>query len=723
MFNPKGKLYRTTDKLLKSIREDDYNIKTKVEFQNKKRTYVKYINMPCAFDIEVSSFIKDDIKGSCMYIWQISLNGSLYYGRTWEQFKALIDKIKAKFNLSYNRRLVLYVHNLQYEFQFIRDMFTWCDLFARSTREPMYARTEDGIEFRCSYVLSGTSLEQTAKDLNKYKCKKLVGNLDYDLLRTPLTPLTKKEIDYSLQDVVCVTNYIKEEMENYGDDITKIPMTKTGKVRLKCREKFFNEENKRTYRGIIQSLRLNDKEEYATLKRAFQGGFTHASSTKANYVLENVMSKDFTSSYPTVMIAEQYPMSTGEKIKIHDLDEFKELSKTHCLIFNIHISKLTEKFVWEHYLSASKCWRYNANNEAVSINDKTANCKLDNGRIIEAEDIYTTITSIDLPDILKAYNVEGLDFGYGYKYRKGYLPKQFVDIILEFYEKKTTLKDVAGMEVEYQSAKSDVNSLYGMTVTDIINDTVVFDGEWSTVACDNVDEAIKKYNSNFKRFLFYPWGVFVTAYARHNLWTGIFELGEDYIYSDTDSVKYLNPEKHERYFEFYNKQITFKLQYACTKHGFDPNRACPKTIKGKSKPLGVWDDEAVDTPEGHIYAKTFKTLGAKRYMGEYYNTDSSKWVVKCTIAGVNKKKTAKWLSLQKDPYETFTNLMTVPKEYSGRIIVTYIDNPTEFDIEDFNGVPYHVDAHTGIHMAKSSYNLTLSDAYLQLLNGYVQAMI
>ncbi|WP_442514418.1 hypothetical protein, partial [Pseudomonas promysalinigenes] len=52
-----------------------------------------------------------------------------------------------------------------------------------------------------------------------------------------------------------------------------------------------------------------DKDTYIQLKRAFMGGFTHANANYSNKVLTDVSSVDFTSSYPSVMISEQFPMS------------------------------------------------------------------------------------------------------------------------------------------------------------------------------------------------------------------------------------------------------------------------------------------------------------------------------------------------------------------------------------------------------------------------------
>lgn len=718
IFNPQGILVKDVDTLL-SLIGSDYELKTKREYNGHDCDYIKYINLPCAFDIEVSSFKIGEVKCSCMYIWQFGINGFAIYGRTWEEFEKAMIKVVNHFQLDYYKRLPIYVHNLSYEFQFIRQHFEWLNIFAREERQPLKALTSVGIEYRCSLALSGCSLEQTCKGLTKYKTQKQVGDLDYELLRTPLTPLTKKELGYCLYDVYGVMNYIKEEMEKYDNDVTKLPMTKTGKVREACRKECFNKENGKGYRELMATLQINNIFEYDMLKRAFQGGFTHASFYNCYLTHLNVGSHDFTSSYPAVMVAEKYPMSTGTEYVIKDVEDLKKQSKVNCLIFNVHFENLRPKFKYEHYLSMSKCWKYNSDNKAVMFNDKTKGVKSDNGRVISADELYTTITNVDFEIIEKAYDFDAVHFGKGYKYRAGYLPTPFVKCILDFYEKKTTLKDVVGMEAEYALGKENVNSCYGMTVTDIINDMVEYSNDWSTRDGDK-QKQLDDYNKSKKRFLFYPWGVFVTAYARRNLWTGILECGSDYIYSDTDSLKILNPEKHTEYFERYNKWILAKLTKACECHNISVDKVKPKTVKGKEKPLGVWDDEGTDTPEGHLYARRFKTLGAKRYLIEYWDGEAQKWKLKCTIAGVNKKKTSKWFNEDyENAFEKFTNLMTVPEEYSGRMISTYLDpeDTIEGDIVDYQGTPYHVEKNTGIHMSKSDYNLTMTDVYLAILSS------
>ena len=76
--------------------------------------------------------------------------------------------------IKYNKRCLIYVHNLEYEFQFMRKWFDWHDIFADDKRQPLYAVTKGGVEFRCSYRLSGYSLVKLADELRYYKTQKMV---------------------------------------------------------------------------------------------------------------------------------------------------------------------------------------------------------------------------------------------------------------------------------------------------------------------------------------------------------------------------------------------------------------------------------------------------------------------------------------------------------------------------------------------------------------------
>ena len=167
-------MFTQTDCHIYTVNEFDIvanNIKS--DMQTVKKDKVRYYNIPCAFDIESTSFYDNGEKVGLMYIWQFGINGRVFMGRLWDEFVELLDKLKAEFDINIENRLVIYVHNLAFEFQFIRKLFRWYNVFSIDSRKPIYATTCYGFEFRCSYLLSGYSLAKVGDNLTKYKCEKI----------------------------------------------------------------------------------------------------------------------------------------------------------------------------------------------------------------------------------------------------------------------------------------------------------------------------------------------------------------------------------------------------------------------------------------------------------------------------------------------------------------------------------------------------------------------
>lgn len=408
---------------------------------------IKYINLPCGFDIETTSYKIGETKAAFMYVWMIGIghDKGVYYGRTWEELQQLCLFLQLELDLCEEKRLVIYVHNLGYEFQFMRKYFEWVDgsLFAVDERKPIKALCTYGIEFRDSYILSGFSLENTAKNLTKYKVKKMVGDLDYTLIRTQETPLTDKEMGYCENDIAVITAYIQEQIELYLD-VTKIPMTNTGRVRNFVRDNcYYTSKNHRKsskskyikYRKIMDDLTI-DKETYIQLKRSFMGGFTHANANYSGVVLENVSSVDFTSSYPAVMISEMFPMSRFKPCEISTLSELHKYCEQYAMVFDIKFTNIRSKISHENYISESKCY-------------KLVSPVLNNGRVVSADELATTITEIDFDIFQNCYEWDSIEIGDAKYAHKNYLPKPIIESILSLYQNKTTLKDVEGSEVEY----------------------------------------------------------------------------------------------------------------------------------------------------------------------------------------------------------------------------------------------------------------------------------
>lgn len=397
---------------------------------------------------------------------------------------------------------------------------------------------------------------------------------------------------------------------------------------------------------------------------------------------------------------DEYPITTGKLVKINSREELEKYLKCYCCIFDVEFENLESKILFEHYISVSKC-----EIEGQHIED--------NGRLVFGERVRTTITHIDFEVIRKVYEWKKIKIFNFRIYKKGYLPRDLILTILDLYGKKTTLKGVEEKLQEYQVSKEQVNSVYGMMVTDIVRTLFEYNDEideWTQSEPD-IKEALNRYNSSFNRFNFYGWGLIVTALARRNIWTGIYTIGRkgDYLYSDTDSLKITNYEKHIDYINKYNTIVENNLKRMCDTLKIDFNLCKPKTIKGKEKMLGVYDFEGV-------YNK-FKTLGAKRYMTFKDNELSY------TIAGCGKIKGVPYLldKFNNDIdaiFDYFNEVFTIPKEYTMKQTHTYIDNEFYSNVVDYQGHKTRIHELSYIHLEQCEFSLSIASKFKEYLTRF-----
>ena len=686
-------------------------IKSQENFEWVYSHKVHYLNIPISFDIETSSFYEGVAKKAIMYIWTCNVNGTTFIGRTWKQFTQFLDIMSEVFGLiKYNKRCLIYVHNLEYEFQFMRKWFDWHDIFADDKRKPLYAVTKGGIEFRCSYRLSGYSLAKLADELRYYKTKKMVGDLDYSLIRHSNTPLTDKELKYCTQDTQVVVCFIQEEIDKNGD-IAHIPYTKTGYVRRYCQDECLaihkqNDNVSRLkglkYRDVMQSLTLT-YDQYKMCKAGFQGGFTHANINYVNETLHDVGSIDFTSSYPFTMMAQYFPMSSPREVEVHDMKDLEFYLSSYCCLFEVQFINLKPLTTIENPISSSRCSYL----EGYHIN---------NGRVIDAKILETTITELDFDIYRNFYTWDGIKIGKFLVFYRGYLPTNLVKCLVKFYKDKTTLKGVAGKEEEYLQGKAMLNSAYGMAVTDIVRDDLeyhqeMYAEEWQ-VGSETPVSQLNRYNKNPSRFLYYPWGVWVTAHARHNLFKGIKAFGSDYVYSDTDSIKAINMDRHQDFIKNYNLHVREQLEKAADFHGIPMSDFEPETIKGEKKLIGVWDYEGT-------YDK-FKTLGAKRYLVQKGDQ------IEFTVAGVNKKAIKEYMLETyglDGVFDAFTRSLDIPAGRTGKLTHTYIDREWQGEVVDYLGQKFPYFEKSSIHLEPAQFKISMLDAFWDYMCGIKQKEI
>lgn len=661
-----------------------------------------YINKICTFDIEVSSFINDGKKQSIMYLYGIRLDTEFVIGRNWKDFLNDIKSLIEIYNINLNNKLVIYVHNLSYEFQFIRKLFSWNEVFLLDNRKVCKAVTLDGIEFRCSYILSNYKLEILARNIPGYNGSKQINDLDYKKIRHYYTKLSTKELRYLYFDTDIVYAYINSLISNDNLYFDTIPNTATSFVRISLNEfKLKFKDNK------INRLKLETSDNYLLARQSFIGGFVHANYTKVNKKLYNVHSKDEASAYPWAIISEKYPMETPKEYIIKDKNDFIDKLNNYYCIFEIEFTNIKEKFKYDNYISKHK----------ATYIDKYI---LNNGRVRFAHKLRMVITEIDFEIINKTYKWEKISIGKFIYGKKDFLPKYLILAVLKYYNDKTKLKDIPEKLPEYMHSKNNINSLYGAMVTDIIRDEIHYKDNEFYKNSPNIDEKIMLYDRKNKS-LWYLWGLYVPAYNRRNVWQVILELGEDYVYTDTDSVKYIN--NHDNIFKKYNENILSRIDLISSIHDIPKKLFMPKTKQGKQKIIGIFADEGT--------YQIFKTLGAKRYI---YVQDNE---LEITISGVSKEKGKKYLFNEyktiDNIFEHFDSNLTFPATYickedgtdkeesgTGKMSLTYLDEVMYGYIIDYNGKECIYKEPSGIYMENASYNLSLEYSFLQLIKGGLQ---
>lgn len=632
----------------------------------------EYYNIPCAFDIETTNipaekeitYTKTGRKlvntvrkaYAYMYHWQLCIDTYVIFGRTWEEWILTMSKMVNYLELSKTHRIVIYVHNLPFEWQFIKDFIEVESMFARKQKKPIKVLETRGIEWRCSYSLSNMSLAKFCENTPGVTHGKIVGEYDYDTKRTPFTPLTDEEEEYCYNDVYGLCECIRYRLEE--DNIVKIPLTSTGYVRREFRKVTNTSGNRWKWKKTKP-----DPLCYQMLKEAFAGGNTHANYLKVNRVIIGVESYDIGSSYPGVMIRKKFP---GGFMQIRTEKLVEHYEKGDALLFRVRFTKLEYKLHGRiPYISLSKG------------RNKTG-CVSDNGRCLYAETFEMTITDVDWQIITSMYRWEALEIGECYAAKYSYLPDEFRLLLHEYFRRKTMLKGTEH-EYEYMKSKNRINSAYGMMVTDIVSPEITYvENEWHE-EYPEIGDALDAYYNNRNSFLAYQWGVWVTAWARFELQKAIDICGQHILYVDTDSVKSTRSIREQ--IEMLNQEVMHEIKEC----GID----CVVHHNGRDYVMGMWEYEGT--------YDEFKTLGAKKYVYKqngHYTT---------TVAGLSKKVGAEYINKYGIDYFAIGSVF----EHCGNLEATYNEES-----------PHYIDEGDGEFLTSSNLALVDTDYTLGVTNEY-----
>ena len=652
------------------------------------------------FDPVRPKLTEDYEKGAICYHWQLTIDGNEFTGRELESLQLLLHDMHEWCG---HAKKIIYAHHLAHEFGFLRNILEPSKVFARKAHLPMYFDYEKDFQFRCSYHLTHLSLDSWGKSIG---IPKLKGALNYHKLRTPFTELEPLERWYCMEDIRVMLYGLRRFLKKYGH-IADIPLTQTSELRYALEPKMQNS----TWLWHCTKLIPQNIRDHLWMVDAFFGGTVIASSLyRERLITELMWMFDLSSSYPWVLLSERYPLSPFVEIKDPALirkymqhDDYTFIVEMRCTDVQAVTGCLS--------ISGSKVRR-------------AKNLRVSNGRVVSADYFEVTLTRPDFELWKKTYKATSQIIKIKFS-KLGYLPDTFRLYILELYENKTKYKDVPGYEDIYATSKKLINAMFGLCVYRAFSDEVKYIGDeieevngnlyktWIPVPMDasRYYEKLKRMCCRYslhKNYLALQFGIFVTAYARRNLWAGVLQedpvtgeiTNDQYtVYCDTDSVKAIDHPGLREWFKQYNVGVLQRHQLIAAQLGVDPAMLSPKDPKGIEHPIGVFACENPRDANGeYMPIREFKTLGTKRYCYR----DPKDGELHLTVAGVN-KRAVKCLDNDINNFRkdfSFSEL-ALRKAGAEKLTPYYLDNIKPITFPD----GYRQHYHYGIHLMETTYEL------------------
>ena len=644
------------------------------------RNYKKsnYLDIGSGFDIETTNFDIDGKHYATMYCWQWSFDELTVIGRTWAEFREFFARIVKFYKPEKKRKLLVFIHNLPFEFSFIRKQFDSLDHVLAKTKREIMTFTADFVEFRDSLILTRFGLARMAKNY-KLGIEKLKGDLDYNLVRISSdeyqTPMEWKEIAYCINDVQILQKffhkYIKTEFLRNG---YKIPLTQTAIPRsaMKRALRKKGKEYVNKYRDFIKRC-FPDAELYQYERRyAFRGGYTHSNNLVINNTIlsdvdDEMAGFDRKSSYPSEILHKKHPtqyfFESSDWFYLHALEPESFFDDIGFLgVFKI--KNITAKY--PHSIESK--------HKLIDWDEGTI---FDNGRVMKSPEIMTMLTENDWLNYLDFYDfkMEDVECVWIMTTRKEYLPEFIIRETYSYFKAKETLpKD----SLEYARSKEKLNSIFGMMATGLSeSDYIFYNGELylsdDETLPDDIRQEPRSYESLIKNcFLLPMWSVSIAAGARRELLKFLIMTSPyDSLYCDTDSSKMRNYKKYLPQIEEYNRH-QHELNVAASKRwnlDLDFIKDLGKFMK---------EDE---------YLK-FRTLGCKRYLyqtkEDLQNHKESE--IHAVVAGMERGSFLNWCEVNhKDPFESFQDKLYLNPEFSRKITTAYTDSEFEFELTDYTG--------------------------------------
>ena len=472
-----------------------------------------------------------------MYAWCFKYRGEYTIGRTYYDYSKFISRFTRGTDCYY----LAYTADIKAFYTYFKGRVQ------NQQKNPIEFKKSPSKATQISQIAQVTVGDIVYRDITKMVDIDMPKpTFDTTLIRHSQTPLTV-EIDYLKARV----DYIESMLDNYEITIETSWQTIQNKTRAVIKKHY--DEMTNYEKAIHQNnTRVNEK-QFNIIRNAVRGGVCMASADKIGVTLKDVRSFDATSHYPTQLVYKKFPV----KAVFMDWSEGIDLNDDYLYIVEVEFFNLRAKNGNLPY------WKYDKEKGDV-VDGLTER----SGNVYSAMYYKTTMTSVDMITFRKFYDWDSYTIIDAVKFTSGYLPKFMLDTVWEMFKAKEATRGTPQGAIN----KAGLNSIWGLTSSKY----VTFD----------------KYDKNLCRKYHVAWGAFITAYARQELLDRILEIGNDFVYCDTDNIKMLNYEKH--------------------KHLFTEGRE-----------LGQWKDEG--------NCEVFMTLGKKKY------ACIKNGVLDVTFSGLNKE--------------------------------------------------------------------------------------
>lgn len=724
-----------------------------------------YTPQIAGFDVETSQ----NERCAWMYLWCMSVDNLRVYGRTVQDFKNWIRRLAAALDLNPKYRLAVYVHNLKFDFHFIKNDILISsvkkdDFIAKTKRQIIKCLVDAHLEMRDSAVYTECPLWMMGEELGLPKLEE-----DYEAVRTPQTELRPESLQYCCRDCDILVYYYHREAHIYGG-IGKIPRTATGIVKNMITAAFDKlpvAEKRQIYaRQLKTTLPKNptaddikrverDKMVLTRLRRAFFGGYCYASPLECDRLRREsdgcgVISADQNAAYAAAMLTRPFPADRFAPMpedaiprtrdQIEDFLKMRGRYKRRAMLLTVKIKNLTARIPDFGFLP-SWC-RYHVHENGMEEIKRAA-------RIKHADEIEMTLTDVDLRLLLQWYTARpdaqhpdgGIYIISGLWTIYAALPSYIINTVCVLYARKKQAKKryndkkQAGTltirdEIEYRRIKSRLARIYGVFVQDPVRMQYVYDNDKHALSPAGRQPADK---SQYGPVL-YQWGVWVAAWARYALLVMAGRIGmqggawdHDMIYCDTDCVRWVDRgDGREMYIHMCNAEIKKKIDSILT----------PWKIAYIEQNYGIFlqsdDLDGCGQWEIERYAE-YKQIGIKQYA--YID---KKGHFRAVLAGLPQKDDRpgsdkpyyfdQWDD-NAEKMAAFWSGLYIPAEYTNLRKTHYVDQQTDCEAIDEYGELVEIVSPCGCMLIPTDYRATPdrpSDGYAltdkhDMLNEIIKA--